>query len=160
MDKTKISKLGDMLGAYSMSPSDSDSLQDNLTEIVKHYKNDNTQKYDESMQNILTLVNAQKLDNSTAKVLIERIHYAVKCIAKDGIIDPKQFYWGEKHEFQKMLNEQEEKQHGKTYKQLFMMIAKEMGIDPEEIEDLSAEKKKKFFDKLDKMWDAGANETD
>ena len=59
-----------------------------------------------------------------------------------------------------MLNEQEEKQHGKTYKQLFMMIAKEMGFDPEEIEDLSPEKKKKFFDKLDKIWDAGANETD
>jgi hypothetical protein len=38
-------------------------------------------------------------------------------------------------------------------------MAKKMGIDPENIENLSAEKKKKFFDAVDKGWKAD-KETD
>lgn len=45
------------------------------------------------------------------------------------------------------------------YQKVFRAIAKKHGIDPEEIENLDKEKKKKFFDAVDKAWKAD-KETD
>jgi hypothetical protein len=45
------------------------------------------------------------------------------------------------------------------YQKVFRAIAKKHGIDPEEIENLDKDKKKKFFDAVDKAWKAD-KETD
>lgn len=45
------------------------------------------------------------------------------------------------------------------YEKLFRATAKKHGFDPEEVENLSKEKKKAFFDELDKKWKA-KKETD
>ena len=45
------------------------------------------------------------------------------------------------------------------YKKVFNALAKKHGFDPEDIENLPKDKKKAFFDELDKKWKA-ENETD
>ena len=45
------------------------------------------------------------------------------------------------------------------YKKVFNALAKKHGFDPEEIENLPDDKKKAFFDELDKKWKA-EKETD
>lgn len=46
-----------------------------------------------------------------------------------------------------------------AYEKLFRELAKKHGFDPEKIEDLSDDKKKAFFDEVDKKWKAD-KETD
>ena len=58
-------------------------------------------------------------------------------------------------EYQQALEEGRDEE----YEKLFRKLAKEMGFDPEEVENLPDEKKKKFFNKLDSMWKA-KKETD
>lgn len=45
------------------------------------------------------------------------------------------------------------------YEKLFRETAKKHGFDPEDVENLSKDKKKAFFDELDKKWKA-KKETD
>jgi len=47
----------------------------------------------------------------------------------------------------------------KEYEKVFRELAKKMGFDPEEVENLPKDKKKEFFNKLDSMWKA-KKETD
>jgi len=58
----------------------------------------------------------------------------------------------------KKMTEEDDKK-GAKYQAFFKKMAKKMGIDPEKIEDLPADKKKKFFDAVDKGWKAD-KETD
>lgn len=46
-----------------------------------------------------------------------------------------------------------------AYEKFFRALAKKHGIDPEKIEDLDKDKKKAFFDEVDKKWKA-EKETD
>jgi hypothetical protein len=66
---------------------------------------------------------------------------------------------GKDHDKKKKKVEEEDDKKGEKYQAFFKKMAKKMGIDPEKIEDLSPEKKKKFFDAVDKGWKAD-KETD
>lgn len=58
-------------------------------------------------------------------------------------------------EYQQALKEGKDE----AYEKLFKELAKKHGFDPENLENLSKEKKKAFFDEVDKKWKAD-KETD
>ena len=81
-----------------------------------------------------------------------------------NVLDEKEKQKNKKGKEVPFLYKTEEYQHlsegdKEAYKKVFNALAKEMGFDPEDVENLPDEKKKKFFNALDKKWKAD-KETD